>query len=146
MQNLPTPITLTARIFNYTHENLTLNDLINAPATVNDSLYPEGIRLYPSKNLDIHRWYKVIIKGTEAGVRGASSTLATGGEKPEGTLRIPSANAQYNDASHPNSYYWYFKTSSEVCPIDQVAVLPQSAFMSQVGETQQYDARSEAHV
>jgi|GEM_PF-2245918 len=144
VQNLSTPITLTARIFNYAHENLTLNDLINAPSTVDDSLKPEGIRLYPSANLEIHRWYKIIIRGGDNGVRGASSTPATGGEKPEGILRIPSANAQYNDASHPDSYYWYFKTSAEVCPIDQVAVLPQAAFMPTVGETQQYDADPQA--
>ncbi|MFA5020476.1 MAG: hypothetical protein WC517_00195 [Patescibacteria group bacterium] len=123
-----------AKVFNYTHQNITLQELMAAADSVQGSTTPEGIRIYPPNKLASNTWYKVLIRGGENGVRGGNSDS---NEQSEGVLQVPNPNARIINGAE-TWYYWYFKTGAGDCPIDQVAVLPQIKFMPVVGESQDY--------
>lgn len=127
----------TANIFNHSHQGLTAQGLDDAPESANNSINAEGIQIVPPINvmLDPDSWYRVVIHGEIAGVRGGTSIP----EIAEGVLQVPSPNARLTNPDNSNNwYYWYFKTGTSTCSIDQVAVLPQVAYMPTVGEKKDY--------
>lgn len=125
-----------AKIFNYSRDSITMQDLVNLPSSATNSAEPEGIAIYPSGNLAGESWYKVVIKGGNAGVRGGVGSTS---ETPEGILRVPSANARLR-LDNEDSYYWYFRTGAGACPVEVVTVLPQQKFMKETGLAQEYSA------
>lgn len=124
----------TASIFEYNHNELTMADLQTAIDNGGNT-NAEGFRIFTPAKLDKESWYKVVIKGGNGGVRGGDAN-----ENAEGILQIPNRNALYKSAGNINSYYWYFRTGSEECPIDEVNVLPQAKLMAEVGLTQKYES------
>ncbi|MFA6594088.1 MAG: LamG-like jellyroll fold domain-containing protein [Candidatus Buchananbacteria bacterium] len=130
-------------IFNYSHSDLSWQEIVSAPAEQYDSLAAEGIRLSPFNNsgpvrLDPNTFYRVIILGGDNGVRGAKSKQGID-EVREGVLQTPSLGDNYFSDGQ-NDYFWYFKTGAVDCPIDFVGVLPQKKLMKYTDESQIYIA------
>ncbi|MFA5904791.1 MAG: LamG-like jellyroll fold domain-containing protein, partial [Desulfobacula sp.] len=123
-------------IFPYSHSELSMNEMISHPG--NTSNTPEGFLAYPPEGskLDPNKWYRVIVKGSDSGVRSASNA-SDGTENAQGVLiktNFP------GDSSLPPDYYWIFKTGNGLCKIDYVDVSPFHYFMPYAGLSQQYTA------
>ena len=131
--------------FSYSHPDLSLQELQSASVSTTDTTQPDGIRLIPPEDFlfDENSWYRVIIKGGNGGVRGASTT-AEGVEVEDGTLVTPTIPGASYFNNGQDDYFWYFKTGSAECPIENVAVLPQLRFLRYVGLTQTYNADPQA--
>lgn len=130
--------------FSYSHPDLTLQELMLASVDTDDTTKPDGIRLIPPSNFlfDQNSWYRVIIKGGNYGVRGAITTA--GVETADGTLLTPTIPGTSYFSNGRDDYFWYFKTGTAECPIENVAVLPQLRFLRYVGLTQTYNADPQA--
>lgn len=165
-------ITPTIRIFEYSRP-LAYENLFTSSTSATTSL-PEGFIIdvalnqkikYNEKNaktiiesgyLDPNKWYRVIIKGGENGLRGSK---AGSDNLKEGHLITPSFGNNgwvYNGGTNANppsestdsdaykDYYWKFKTATSTCEVSSINVQPKNIFLSFIAQFQQYDAVPQA--
>ncbi|MFA6422589.1 MAG: LamG-like jellyroll fold domain-containing protein [Candidatus Buchananbacteria bacterium] len=157
-------------IFDYNHP-LSQTDLFNSTSsntnpegfiidvTLDKKKYKDAAKIINKGYLKSGNWYRIVLIGGDAGIRGSKLSNGNDTNLAEGHLITPSyGNGRWvynNPSGHPelksgdssdvqHDYYWTFKTGNATCTVDSINVQPSNKFLQFAGKTQKYDAVPQA--